>query len=188
MLTCIRLWLSVLFYPYVYMCFCLPFALYVRVFRDEQESCCWYWPGAFQIQLLILMPIRSPIVVPLCPCRQHTETIASHLCNLQTSSICRISARTSAQMRGSLTCLAVSPGLQCGPQMCAADSFLYLSTQLCLIGPSTQTTVQSGSLVAGSFCSACLNRPHAWFEALLLSFFTLPVFSVRLVWDVSQHS
>lgn len=103
---------------------------------------CWYRPGAFQIQLLILLPIRSPIVVPLCPCRQRGETIASHLCNLQTSSICSISARASAEMHGSLTCSAVSPGLQCGPQMCAADSFLYLSTQLCLIGPSAQTAVQ----------------------------------------------
>lgn len=44
--------------------------------------------------------------------------------------------------------------------MCAADSFLYLSTQLCLIRPSTQTAVQSGWTGAGSFCSARLNRPH----------------------------
>lgn len=95
------------------------------------------------------------------PCRQHRETIASHLCNLQTSSICSVSARASAEMHGPLTCSAVSPGLPCGRQMCATDSFLYLSTQLCLIGPSTQTTVQSGSPVASSFCSACLNRPHA---------------------------
>jgi len=107
--------------------------------------------------------------VPLCPCRQRRETVAFHLCNLQTFCICSVSA----EMHRSLTCSTVSPGHPCGPQKCATDSFLYLSTQLCLIGPSTQTTVQSGSPVAGSFCSICLNCPHALW---LCFFFTLPVF------------
>ena len=79
------------------------------------ESFCWY-TGAFQIQLLILLPIRSHIGGPLCYCRQCRETIASYLCNLQTSSI-------SAEMHGSLTCPTVSLGSSVAPQMWAQTAF-----------------------------------------------------------------
>lgn len=99
--------MSTLLYPWVFACSseCAACACAQRL-AGVRSLLAW----RLSDQRLILLPIRSSIVVPLCPCRQCRETIASHLCNLQTS-ICSVSARAYPPAAS-----AVSPGSSVAPR------------------------------------------------------------------------
>lgn len=158
------MWVSTLFLP---TCLC---ALYVHVFWDQQESHCWYRPGAFQTQLLILL---LHLISHRCAFVRRSPAQwdhSFHLYNLQTSSICRASAVHLCRdpwIHKLPDCLSWAPVWP--PDVCHRYIYLPLNRG-CLIALSTKTTVQSPPLIAGFFCSARLNHPHrprflfAWYE------------------------
>lgn len=135
-----------------------------------------------------LAPLRSSSYNPrahqishrlclLCPCRQHRgETIASHLCNLQTLRYLRYLCTDLCRDAWILNPfwlyhLGSSVAPRCVPQIAFFTSQHSFVLSACLPKPPC-------NLDHPSFCSACLNCPHAWLEALLLllllPFFTLP--------------
>lgn len=107
-----RLLLHVCHYEWLHcfipLCFCPHFSLRQKCVCSEtsRSLAADTGPGASQTQLLILPPIRSPAFVPLCPCRQRRETIASNLCNLQTSSIFH---GPKAEILKLLDCITLAP-------------------------------------------------------------------------------
>lgn len=107
-----RLLLHVCHYEWLHcfipLCFCPHFSLRQKCVCSEtsRSLAADTGPGASQTQLLILPPIRSPVFVPLCPCRQRRETVAPNLCNLQTSSILH---GPKAEILKLLDCITLAP-------------------------------------------------------------------------------
>lgn len=122
------------------------------------ESCCRYWPGAFQIQFVILRPIRSPVLCAPVPSPVNVDR------SFPTYVISRPLVSDSSlhgPPHGPVTISAVSVrGSSVAPR-CAPEIALFSSQRRFVVSLHQAKPLRNlDRPIAASHCTARLNRQH----------------------------